>query len=62
MHMRKTNDKFILGVGDHLNKASGNEFLFFTCNDPFWRNNFYPSIADGENSLYGSDQSEWGAG
>ncbi len=62
MHMRKTNDKFILGVGDHLNKASNNEFLFFTCNDPFWRNNFYPSIADGENSIYGSNQSEWGAG
>lgn len=62
MHMRKTNDKFILGVGDHLNRAGNNEFLYFTCNDPFWRSNFYPTIADGENSLYGSSQSEWGAG
>lgn len=62
MHMRKTNDKFVLGVGDHLSRANANEFLFYVCNDPFWRNNFYPCIADGENSLYGPDQSAWGAG
>ena len=62
MHIRKTNDQFVLGVGDHVSRASSNEFLFYVCNDPFWKNNFYPTIADGENSLFGRSQQDWGAG
>lgn len=61
MHIRNTNDKYVLGVGNHLNRVSNNEFLYFVCNDLFWRNNFYPTIADGENSIYGNHE-EWGAG
>ncbi len=62
MHIRKTNDLFVLGVGDHVSRASANEFLFYVCNDPFWKNNFYPTIADGENSLFGKSQEDWGSG
>lgn len=61
-HIRKSNDICVLGVGDHLMNNSRNEFLFYVCNDGYWKNNFYPSISDGENVFYGSSQADWGAG
>lgn len=61
-HMRKTDDICVFGGGDHLSKNSTNEFLYFMCNDPYWDNNFYPSISDGENIFYGQSQGDWGAG
>lgn len=61
-HIRKTNDICVFGGGDHLMKNGTNEFLFFMCNDPFWSNNFYPTISDGENIYYGKSQDDWGAG
>ncbi len=61
-HIRKSNDICILGMGDHLTKTGTNDFLFFVCNDPFWRDNFYPTISDNENAFYGQGQDDWGAG
>ncbi len=61
-HIRKSNDLCVLGVGDHLMNHSNNEFLFYICNDNYWRTNFYPSISDGENIFYGKSQADWGAG
>lgn len=61
-HMRKTNDLCILGVGDHMMKNGINDFLFFVNNDTFWKDNFYPTISDGENIFYGKGQDDWGAG
>lgn len=61
-HMRKSNDVCILGVGDHLTNTGTNEFLFFVCNDPFWKANFYPTISDNDNAFYGAHQENWGAG
>ncbi len=61
-HIRKSNDICILGMGDHLSNKGNNEFLFFVCNDPFWKDNFYPSISDNDNAFYGQGQDDWGAG
>lgn len=61
-HFRKSNDICILGGGDHVMKNGNNDFLYYICNEPFWRNHFYPTISDGENILYGHSQDDWGAG
>lgn len=61
-HIRKTNDICVLGGGDHMMKNGTNDFLFYMCNDSFWKDNFYPTISDGENIFYGNSQSDWGAG
>ena len=55
-------DEFVIGVGDHLVKNSENGFLSFLMRDEWWRNNFYPTIADAENDFFGKGQSDWGAG
>ncbi len=61
-HIRKSNDLCVLGMGDHLTKTGTNDFLFFVCNDSYWKNNFYPTISDNENAFYGNGQTDWGAG
>ncbi len=54
---------FVLGLGDHLVNSDGSDpFLDFIQNDPYWRVNFYPNIADGENQAFGSGQDDWGSG
>jgi len=54
---------FILGLGDHLVRSDGSDpFLDFIQNDPYWRVNFYPNVADGENQAFGTGQDDWGAG
>lgn len=55
-------DEFVLGLGDHMVKNESNNFLNFILRDEWWRKNFYPSIADGENAYFGSSQADWGAG
>ncbi len=54
--------KFVIGLGDHLKKGRDNLFLDFIENNEFYKNNFYPNIADGENEYYGEGQDDWGAG
>ena len=53
---------FVIGLGDHLKINYENQFLGFLEKNEFWFNNFYPSIADGENEYYGESQADWGAG
>ncbi len=55
-------DKFVLGLGDHMVKNESNNFLHFILRNEWWKKNFYPTIADGENAYFGSSQSDWGAG
>jgi len=55
-------DAFVLGVGDHLQKNKDNDFLTFLICNEWWKNNFYPTIADAENDYFGSGQSDWGSG
>ncbi len=55
-------DKFVVGLGDHVLKGVENPFLQFLSENRWWREHFYPNVADGENEYYGSDQADWGAG
>lgn len=55
-------DAFVLGVGDHLQKNKDNDFLTFLIRNEWWKNNFYPTIADAENDYFGSGQDDWGSG
>lgn len=57
-----SDDAFVLGVGDHLNKKGSNEFLSYMLRNNWWKNNFYPTIADAENEFFGKSQSDWGKG
>lgn len=58
----RSNDAFVLGVGDHMIKNENNEFLSYILRDNWWRNNFYPTIADSENDYFGRSQEDYGAG
>lgn len=57
-----SNDRFVIGLGDHVKRGYGNTFLDFLDDNEWWRANFYPNVADGENEYYGSGQDDWGAG
>ncbi|RED94952.1 InlB B-repeat-containing protein [Marinoscillum furvescens] len=55
--------EFVIGLGDHLvSKNEDDPFLSFIQNDPYWKTNFYPNIADGENQAFGKNQGAWGTG
>lgn len=58
----KGQDEFVLGLGDHMVRNESNNFLNFILRDEWWKKNFYPSIADGENDYFGYSQADWGAG
>jgi len=58
----ESGDKFVIGLGDHVKKGWDNSFLPFIEDHKWWRENFYPNIADGENEYYGKSQADWGAG
>ncbi|MBN1756306.1 5'-nucleotidase C-terminal domain-containing protein [bacterium] len=60
--IKESNDKFVIGLGDHVKKGWENSFLEFIEQDAWWKANFYPNIADGENEYYGESQGDWGAG
>lgn len=60
--IREADDKFILGLGDHVKDNRPNPFLDLIENDRLWNKHFYPNVADGENEFWGEDQSDWGAG
>ena len=60
--IKQDNDKFVIGLGDHLKKGWNNSFLNFIKKDSWWNQNFYPNIADGENQYFGKSQADWGAG
>jgi len=56
--------RFVLGLGDHVRgpKKETAHFIEFLRGNDWWKNHFYPTIADGENAYYGKGQSDWGAG
>jgi hypothetical protein len=60
--IRESNDRFILGLGDHVKDNRINPFLNFIKKDSLWHNHFYPNVADGENEFWGMNQADWGAG
>jgi len=60
--MEESQDRFVVGLGDHVKKGWENSFLPFIKTSSWWQHNFYPNAADGENEFYGKDQGDWGAG
>ncbi len=60
--MEADGDRFVIGLGDHVKRGLQNGFLPFLRGNAWWRANFYPNIADGENEFYGKGQGDWGAG
>ena len=60
--IKQNNNQFVIGLGDHLKRGWNNSFLDMIKEDPWWNQNFYPNIADGENEYYGTCQEDWGAG
>lgn len=60
--IQDSGDAFVLGVGDHVKKDTENGFLSFLIRNNWWRNNFYPTIADAENEYFGKGQGDWGSG
>ena len=61
-YIKKSDSKFIIGLGDHVKKHTSKDFLRLIQTDSLWHNHFYPTIADGENDFFGKGQWDWGAG
>lgn len=60
--VEQSQDAFVLGVGDHIQKNKDNDFLTFLIRNDWWRNNFYPAVSDAENDYFGTGESDWGSG
>ena len=55
---------FMIGLGDHVKYRWENTFIPWLQSDPWWREHFYPNVADGENEYYSPthSQSDYGEG
>ena len=62
--MKKSNPAFMIGLGDHVKHRWENTFIPWLQSDPWWREHFYPNVADGENEYYSPThrQSDYGEG
>lgn len=60
--VENSNDAFVLGVGDHLQKNKDNDFLTYLIRNDWWRANFYPNTADAENDYFGSGEGDLKSG
>ncbi len=55
---------FVIGLGDHVKHRWENSFIPWIQSEPWWREHFYPNVADGENEYYSPThrQSDYGEG
>lgn len=62
--IKKGNPAFVIGLGDHVKHRWENTFIPWLQSDPWWREHFYPNVADGENEYYSPThrQSDYGEG
>lgn len=62
--MREGNPAFVVGLGDHVKHRFENTFIPWLQSEPWWREHFYPNVADGENEYYSPThrQSDYGEG
>ena len=62
--IKKSNPAFMIGLGDHVKHRWENTFIPWLQSDPWWREHFYPNVADGENEYYSPThrQSDYGEG
>ena len=61
---KEGNPAFVIGLGDHVKHRWENTFIPWLQSDPWWREHFYPNVADGENEYYSPThrQSDYGEG
>ncbi len=62
--IKEGNPAFMIGLGDHVKYRWENTFIPWLQSDPWWREHFYPNVADGENEYYSPthSQSDYGEG
>ena len=62
--MKRGTPAFVIGLGDHVKYRWENTFIDWLRSEPWWRENFYPNVADGENEYYSPThrQSDYGEG
>ena len=62
--IKESNPAFAIGLGDHVKHRWENTFIPWLQSDPWWREHFYPNVADGENEYYSPThrQSDYGEG
>ena len=62
--MKEGNPAFVVGLGDHVKHRFENTFIPWLRSEPWWREHFYPNVADGENEYYSPThrQSDYGEG
>jgi predicted phosphodiesterase len=62
--LKEGNPAFVIGLGDHVKHRLENTFIPWLQADPWWREHFYPNVADGENEYYSPThrQSDYGKG
>ena len=62
--IREGKPAFMIGLGDHVKYRWENTFIPWLQSDPWWREHFYPNVADGENEYYSPThrQSDYGEG
>ena len=62
--IKEGNPAFMIGLGDHVKHRLENTFIPWLQSDPWWREHFYPNVADGENEYYSPThrQADYGEG
>ena len=62
--IKEGNPAFMIGLGDHVKYRWENTFIPWLQSEPWWREHFYPNVADGENEYYSPthSQSDYGEG
>ena len=62
--LKQGNPAFVIGLGDHVKYRWENSFIPWLQSEPWWREHFYPNVADGENEYYSPThrQSDYGEG
>ena len=62
--IKEGNPAFVVGLGDHVKHRFENTFIPWLRSEPWWREHFYPNVADGENEYYSPThrQSDYGQG
>ena len=62
--VRAGDASFVVGLGDHLKNGWENSFIPWLQSEPWWKERFYPNVADGENEYYSPThkQSDYGGG
>ena len=60
--IKESNPAFMIGLGDHVKYRWENTFIPWLQSESWWREHFYPNVADGENEYYSPTHKQWDYG